>query len=63
MHEYAALFDAEVGELAQAYHLSVDSDVGTGAEVFSLMRDSELDPRDYVDRFFDTGTEHEGTVT
>ncbi|MGH2943305.1 MAG: hypothetical protein ACRDLN_11105 [Solirubrobacteraceae bacterium] len=30
-----------------------------GAEVFSLMRDSVLEPADYVDRFFDTGDERQ----
>ena len=30
-----------------------------GAEIFSLMRDSDLDPEDYLDTFFDTGEEHE----
>jgi hypothetical protein len=62
--EYAATLDGENVELAQAYHLAVEgADVGDGAEVFSLMRDSELGPREYVDRYFDTGAEREGTVT
>lgn len=30
---------------------------GEGAEVFSLMRDSRLEPKRYVDKFFDTGRE------
>ncbi|WGX98091.1 hypothetical protein [Nocardioides sp. L-11A] len=30
---------------------------GEGAEVFSLMRSSELNPDDYLDTFFDTGDE------
>lgn len=29
-----------------------------GVEVFSLLRDSDLSPSDYLDRFHDTGTEH-----
>jgi hypothetical protein len=33
-----------------------------GAEVFSLMRDSELAPDDYIDRFFDTGQERQASV-
>ncbi len=28
-----------------------------GREVFSLMRQSDLDSKDYLDRFFDTGFE------
>lgn len=43
--------------LAQAYKLS---DVpGHGAEVFSLLRDSDLDADDYLSMFFDTGREHQ----
>ena len=30
------------------------------AEVFSLMRDSNLEPDAYVDRFFNTGRERQG---
>lgn len=45
-------------ELAQAYELDDDPAV-QGAEVFSLVRDSDLSPSDYVDRFFDTGDEHQ----
>jgi pyruvoyl-dependent arginine decarboxylase (PvlArgDC) len=33
-----------------------------GLEVFSLIRDSDLSAKDYVDRVFDTGTEHQRTV-
>lgn len=47
--------DDEYLELAQAYKL-VD-ELGQGAEVFSLMRSSSLDPDDYLDAHFDTGTE------
>ena len=38
------------------YHLFEES-VGDGAEVFSLMRSSDLGPEDYIDRFFDDGGE------
>ena len=44
--------------LAQCYRL-VD-EPGDGAEVFSLMRDSKLEPDAYLDRFFDTGSERQG---
>lgn len=33
-----------------------------GVEVFSLIRDSPLAPKEYVDRFFDAGAEHQGKV-
>ena len=46
--------------LAQCFHLF--DEPGDGAEVFSLMRDSELEPDDYVDSFFDTGAEHRSDV-
>jgi hypothetical protein len=41
--------------LAQSYQLFEGP--GDGAEVFSLMRRSELGPDDYLSTFFDTGTE------
>ena len=55
------LGDVRYAELAQAYELD-DDPSEQGAEVFSLIRDSELSPSDYIDRFFDTGEEHAGTV-
>jgi hypothetical protein len=42
--------------LAQAYRF--DDEPGAGAEVFSLIRDSDLGPDEYIDRYFDTGEEH-----
>lgn len=53
--------DAEYVGLAQAYVL-VDEPC-EGAEVFSLIRASTLDPDAYVDRFFDTGTERQGVAS
>ena len=41
--------------MAQAYLL--DDEPGHGAEVFSLMRTSPLEPMTYLDTFFDTGQE------
>ena len=55
------LTDVQYVELAQAYEL-VDDPTVQGAEVFSLIRDSALPPSDYVDRFFDTGEEHQSTT-
>lgn len=46
--------------LMQAYLLS--DEPGDGAEVFSLMRRSDLGPGPYLDRFFDTGQEHQADV-
>lgn len=57
---YAVTLDeppASVTDLVQAYHLF--DEPGDGAEIFSLMRVSDLEPNAYIDRFFDTGTERE----
>ena len=35
----------------------VEDVIEDGTEVYSLMRDSELESNDYLDRFFDTGSE------
>ncbi|MBI3828815.1 MAG: DUF4288 domain-containing protein [Planctomycetes bacterium] len=43
-----------------AYEL-VDSKIGSGTEIFSLMRESNLAPKKYLDRFFDTGKERAST--
>jgi hypothetical protein len=47
--------DCELVELAQAYELR--DEPGHGAEIFSLQRDSRLDPDEYVNTFFETGRE------
>jgi hypothetical protein len=44
--------------LAQAYALGVPELTG-GTEIFSLLRDSDLTPDDYVTAFFATGREHQ----
>lgn len=44
---------------AQAYQLS--DAPGVGVEIFSLIRNSDLDPDDYLERFFDNGTERQQT--
>ena len=56
--EYAQILEpaAYLG-LAQSYELA--DEVGDGAEVFSLVRESNLVPNDYLDAFFDTGTERQ----
>ena len=52
--EYADEED-EYLDLAQAFKLF--DEPSSGAEVFSLMRSSELDSDAYLDTFFDTGDE------
>ena len=39
------------------YHLPLEA-VGDGAEVYSLMRSSKLQPKEYLNHFHDTGAEH-----
>ncbi|NBE84462.1 hypothetical protein [Micromonospora rubida] len=46
--------------LAQAYWLF--DEPGHGAEVFSLVRASELEPPAYLTRFFDTGEERQSNI-
>ena len=55
---YAADLGGETQYLgeADAYHLAL-SEIVEGSEIFSLMRTSELGPKDYVSRFFQTGAE------
>ena len=38
------------------FHL-FDENIGDGAEVYSLMRTSDLNKDEYLNRFYDTGTE------
>ncbi|MDG4787144.1 hypothetical protein O7626_14595 [Micromonospora sp. WMMD1102] len=46
--------------LSQAYRLF--DEPGHGAEVFSLVRASELEAPAYLTRFFDTGQERQGDI-
>lgn len=57
---YASDEDEEYTGLAQSFELF--DEPGDGAEVFSLMRDSDLDDASYLNRFFDTGAERQGTI-
>jgi len=54
----AALDDVHMLDVVQAYLLA-DDPHEEGAEVFSLMRSSDLAPDEYATRFFDTGDEHQ----
>ena len=62
--EYAATIrdspDTYLG-FAQAYRLA--DEPGDGAEVFSLVRRSDLPHDDYLDAFFDTGDEYQRDAT
>lgn len=57
--EYAGADDRYLG-LAQAFALA--DEPGDGVEVYSLIRDSELEPTGYLDTLFDTGTEYQQMV-
>jgi hypothetical protein len=57
---YAADIDAEYVGLAQGFLLF--DEVEDGAEVFSLLRTSLLEPETYLDRFFDTGAERQRDI-
>ncbi len=46
--------------LAQAFHTYFDKPE-SGSEVFSLMRDDDSNAEDYLDFYFDTGTERPKT--
>lgn len=55
---YAAGLDAEYLQYCQAYAM-FDEIAASGVEVFSLLRESDLEPKQYLDTLFDTGSEHE----
>lgn len=58
---YAQRLDSEYLDIAQAYWIGAVRPAN-GSEVFSLMRDSELDADDYLDTFYDTGQERQRTT-
>jgi hypothetical protein len=58
--EYARTCGFDYLELAQSYKTDIEEGIENGTEVFSLLRDSELEPDDYLDRYFDSGAEHTG---
>lgn len=53
---YEAQIEVEYLGLAQSYRIA--DPIEQGGEVFSMIRKSDLAPSDYLDRFFDTGTEY-----
>jgi hypothetical protein len=58
--EHARDVEAELLPLAQIYRLAEFP--ADEAEVFSLIRSSELKPADYLSTFFSTGAEHQGSL-
>lgn len=54
--EYADGIGRYLG-LAQSFEMS--DEPGIGAEVYSLIRTSDLTEEEYVTAFFDTGSEHQ----
>jgi hypothetical protein len=58
--EQASALGNHVLSFAQIFHLFERP--ADGAEVFSLIRASELDPDAYLSAFFDTGSERQGTL-
>ncbi|GLY40004.1 hypothetical protein Amsp01_060270 [Amycolatopsis sp. NBRC 101858] len=59
--EYAADTGVTYLGLAQGYATG-EKVLEPGTEVFSLLRDSPVPPEEYLDRHFDTGGEHQGTL-
>ncbi len=57
---YAGAAGEVVADFAQIYEMSEAP--AHGAVVFSLLRESDLEPHDYADHFCDTGTERTRTV-
>ena len=55
---YAKDIESQYLGLAQAYHLFDETKL-SGIEVFSLVRDSDLEAEDYLNTFFDTGDERQ----
>ncbi|GAA3002352.1 hypothetical protein [Streptosporangium longisporum] len=56
--EYADGQGFEYLHLAQSFKI-FDAAIGQGTEVFSLLRDSDLDPDAYLTALFDTGSERQ----
>lgn len=62
-NDYIKDIDGVDTDFYQAYEIyPLVGDIPDGAEVFSLMRDSELDTDSYIARYFSTGEEHEGHI-
>jgi hypothetical protein len=55
--EYGAMVDSEYLGIAQASECA--DEPGHGVEVYALLRYSTLGPTEYLDHFFDTGSERQ----
>ncbi len=55
-HQYKESKECIYIGLAQGYHTYIDKPE-SGSEIFSLMRDDDSPPEEYIDLFFDTGGE------
>lgn len=60
--QYSKDYESDTTEYvryAMAFHIFDENGpcLGPGTEVFSLIRQSDLDPNAYIDRFHDTGNE------
>ncbi|MFC9971292.1 hypothetical protein ACFVH6_10405 [Spirillospora sp. NPDC127200] len=60
--DYAAVCDGRYLGLAQAYFIGDGASITDGTEVFSLVRASDLDPDDYVTRYFARGHERQRSL-
>jgi hypothetical protein len=56
---YAEAVGGSYTGFASLYELA-EEEIGDGAEVFSLMRDSDLPAEEYIEHFFATGSERHG---
>ena len=54
---YETQIEIEYLDFAQSYRIA--DAIEPGGEIFSLSRKSDLQPGDYLDRFFDTGGEYQ----
>jgi hypothetical protein len=55
--EYVKGIDAQLVQVVDVYHL-YETEIGDGAEVYSLMRTTPLEPPEFVRHYFLDGTEH-----
>ena len=58
----AETYDGDSTGYFMSFELVDDSPFGSGHELFSLMRDSDLTTEQYLDRFHDSGTERSRTA-
>lgn len=59
--QYAEDTDSEYIKFAQAFHVFPNK-LTSGAEVFSLMRESNYSPKKYLDTYFDNGNERQDII-